>query len=187
MTVRPRARFRLSRNEVKAGATGGASATDLITEIRRVAADHAPPGGYGDTAWNAATRTVHWIPADWTTNDEVDAARGDFMSIDGVENVEDEAEGYLPTGEGWETVWPVPGSEEAYERVLELAERPLQIKDVYAPAMVPASAHYRPATIPGRDCGTCSAYKDGYCTMFPGPPPVQTDMVCDDWNPLDAG
>ena len=125
--VRPRARFRAvaSRNGVAAGVPGGASASDPIPEIQRVAEMHAPDGGYGDTAYNGDDGTVAWIPADWTSNDELDAAHSDFLDIDGVNGVVGDAEAALPTGDGWQHVWPVPGSQEAYERVLALAKRPL--------------------------------------------------------------
>ncbi len=179
MNVRPRARFRLSRDEVRAGATGGASATDPRSEIQRVAEEHAPEGGYGETAFHDQDATVYWVSADWSSSDEVEAAHAAFMEIDGVNGVVGDAESALPDGEGWEQVWPVRGSQEAYERVLAVARRPLGLSFA---ALVPASAHYRPSTVPDQDCGTC-AYFDGHsCTKFEGHPTVQADMVCDEWT-----
>jgi 2'-5' RNA ligase len=49
-------------------------------------------------------------------------------------------------------------------------------------AVVPASANYRPATDPARQCSTCRAFAAGVCTMFPGDPPVSPSYVCDDWE-----
>jgi len=176
----PRARIRLEpADPVRAEVPGGASATDPRPAIRRVAQEHKPEGGYGDTAYHQGEGTVCWVPADWTSNDELDAAHAAFMEIDGVNGVVGDAEQALPAGEGWETVWPVRGSEEAYERVLALATRPLGLPFA---AKVPASAHYRPADEEGRDCGTCGSYVAGNCTMFPGDPKVNESYVCDDWN-----
>jgi len=83
----------------------------ITSEIRRVAEKHAPDGGYGDTAWNAKTKTVFWNCADWTTNEEVEAAVGDFLAVDGVERVEHDAEvgmrGTCPEEDGWVIVYAV--------------------------------------------------------------------------------
>lgn len=100
---------------------------DPVAQIQRVAAEVAPEGGYGETSWNAGTKTVFWNHADWTSTEEHDAAEALFLAIDGVENFDSEAEAGNPDGEGWEQLWPAPGTEEAYERVLELARRPLAI------------------------------------------------------------
>jgi hypothetical protein len=105
-----------------------AAATDVVSAIQAVASEHAPEGGYGETSWNAEAKAVFWNHADWTSNDEHDAAEAAFLAIDGVENFDCDSEANTPEGEGWEQVWPVPGSEEAYERVLALATRPLAIR-----------------------------------------------------------
>lgn len=184
---RARARLRLARSdtppdEPTTGAgLSGLSGGDLFAEIRSVAEDHAPEGGYGETAYNDDDATVWWTPADWSGNDEIDAAHADFMEIDGVNGVVGDAESRWPEDAGWEQVWPVPGSEAAYERVLALATRPLDTRRVVA--AIPARVHYRPATTPGQSCGTCGSFQDGHCTMFTGQPPVQPDMVCDEWHP----
>jgi hypothetical protein len=102
-----------------------AKAADPREEIRRVAEDVAPKGGYGETSWNDASKTVHWVSADWTSNDELDEAERRFLAIDGVENFEAEAEASPPSGDEWERIWPEPGSDLAYERVLALATRPI--------------------------------------------------------------
>ena len=47
-------------------------------------------------------------------------------------------------------------------------------------AAIPAWAHYKLATVAGRDCGTCDFFEDGRCEMF-GNAPVRADMVCDKW------
>ncbi len=177
--MRPRAGLRFARRGVRAEATGGVSATDPVPEIQRVAREHAPEGGYGDTAYNASEGTVAWIPADWTSDEELDAAHSAFLEIDGVNGVMGLSEASLPSGDDWQHVWPVPGSEEAYERVLAVAKRPLGLS---FSAMVPASAHYRPATVPNRNCGTCAYFDGERCTMFSGKPTVQADMVCDEWS-----
>lgn len=79
--------------------------TDIGKEIGEVAARHAPDGGYGDTAWNDGTKTVLWIAADWTSNEEWDAAEADFLAIDGVEEFESDAEIGLPESDEWEVVY----------------------------------------------------------------------------------
>lgn len=89
--------------------TGGrpltASATDVEREIARVAEEHAPEGGYGKTYWRESDRTVFWDAADWTSNDEADAAVEAFLSIDGVDDVEWDCEVGDP-GSGYVQVWP---------------------------------------------------------------------------------
>jgi hypothetical protein len=69
-----------------------------------VADDHRGDAtGYGETAWNAATKTVLYICGDWTDPDPIEA---DMLAIDGVEKFVSEAEG-LP--DGWwdaEVVYP---------------------------------------------------------------------------------
>jgi hypothetical protein len=135
--LRARARLRFARTETppepvtRGAASSDASGGDTTAELRRVAEKHAPDGGYGETAWNEGEGTVFWVPADWTSNEEMDAAHSDFMEIDGVNGVVGDAESRWPDGEGWEQVWPVPGSEQAYERVLALAMRPLEVNDAY--------------------------------------------------------
>jgi hypothetical protein len=157
----------------------------MYAEIRRVAEKHAPEGGYGETAYNDGDATVWWTPADWSENDEIDAAQADFMEIDGVNGVVGDAESRWPDDAGWEQVWPEPGSDAAYERVLALATRPLDTRKFVA--VVPARVHYRPASTPGQACGTCGSYEDGHCLMFAGQPLVSQDYVCDEWNPRRAG
>jgi hypothetical protein len=103
------------------------TADDPVAEIQRVAAAVAPEGGYGETSWNPDTKTVFWNHADWTSTEENDAAEAAFLAIDGVENFECASEANAPEGDGWEQVWPEPGSDEAFERVLALARRPLAI------------------------------------------------------------
>lgn len=107
-----------------------AAAADVVDpreEIRAVAADVAPEGGYGETCWNEDTRTVFWVSADWTSNDEADEAERRFLAIDGVDHVESDAEVSPPNGDGWERIWPELGSDLAYERVLALARHPIEI------------------------------------------------------------
>lgn len=115
----PRVRLTVSRT------AAAADAADPRDEIRRVAADVAPDGGYGETSWNAAAGIVNWVHADWTSTDELADATARFLAIDGVEKVESEAEVSPPSGDEWERLWPEPGSDLAYERVLALATRPL--------------------------------------------------------------
>jgi hypothetical protein len=147
--MRPRARVRLARNQTppepttRGAALSESSGGDTVAEIRRVAEKHAPEGGYGETAYNEGEGTVFWADADWTTNEEHDAAHADFMAIDGVNGVVGEAEAALPTGEGWEQVWPVPGSDAAYERVLALAMRPLDADYARRPVMTPERERLR--------------------------------------------
>ena len=188
--MRARARLRFDRSQTPpVEVTNGAGLAslaggDLLAEIRRVAEKHAPEGGYGETAYREDEGTVFWTPADWTTNEEIEAAHADFLKIDGVNGVVGDAESRWPDGEGWEMVWPEPGSEAAYERVLALAQRPLPYDFV---AVIPARVHYRVATVPGQDCGDCGSFDNGRCTMFAGQPPVEENHVCDEWNPRKPG
>lgn len=76
----------------------------IVDEIAEVAEAHAPDGGYGETAWNPATKTVFWVSADWSTTEEIAAAEEAFLAIDGVDNFEEDAECALPDGEDWEPV-----------------------------------------------------------------------------------
>lgn len=85
-----------------------AGQADPRPEIAAVAEANEPEGGYGQTAWNSGTKAVFWVSADWTENDEIDAARDAFLAIDGVESFDEDAECALPTGDGWEQVWPPP-------------------------------------------------------------------------------
>jgi len=97
-----------------------------LTELARVAEAHAPEGGYGETAWNGRDRIVFWAPADWTTDEELDAAEEAFLAVPGVEGVEREAEAALPAGEGWEVVWtprPAPAPSSAEESAAERWDR----------------------------------------------------------------
>jgi hypothetical protein len=147
--MRARARLRFARTEsppdpeTTGAASPDSSGGDTTAELRRVAEEHAPDGGYGETAYNAADGTVYWVPADWSSNDEVAAAHAAFMEIDGVNGVVGDAESYLPTGEGWEQVWPIPGSEAAYERVLALAMRPLDVRPVEEPLVAGGDGRIR--------------------------------------------
>jgi len=71
-----------------------------------VALEQHPDGGYGDTYWNAETRTVWWNPADWSTDEEQESARAAFLAIDGVDEAPPvEAESYRPEGDEWEPIW----------------------------------------------------------------------------------
>lgn len=83
-------------------------ADPVVDRIREVAAEHQPESGtYGDTAWNSETATVFWNAADWSTNEEVDAATEAFLGIEGVKVFDSDAEvGMEPyTRDGWEVVW----------------------------------------------------------------------------------
>lgn len=98
---------RISVRAAAEGLTAGAvvAESEKGVEIGQVAESHAPDGGYGDTAWNESTGTVYWVAADWSSNDEVDAAVADFLAIDGVTDVEHDAETGLPDGDDWEVVY----------------------------------------------------------------------------------
>lgn len=70
------------------------------------ALEHRPAGGYGETWWNAAAREVYWVPADWSTDEEEQAALAAFLAIPGVDSAPTvEAESGPPTGDGWHLVW----------------------------------------------------------------------------------
>ena len=49
---------------------------------------------------------------------------------------------------------------------------------------IPASVHYRPATVAGVKCATCDFFKgaSARCTMFEGHPEVDPAFVCDKWS-----
>lgn len=80
--------------------------TEIVAALARVAEDHRPEGGYGDTLWRASDRTVLWIPADWTETADADAAEAAFAAVPGVEHVEiGDAEMAIPDGPEWEIVW----------------------------------------------------------------------------------
>lgn len=83
--------------------------TEVGKRIGAVAAEHAPEGGYGATAWNASEGLVYWVCADWSTNDEVDAAVAAFLEVPEVEIVEWDAEAGLPEGAEWEVVYTEAG------------------------------------------------------------------------------
>jgi 2'-5' RNA ligase len=92
------------------GVVGGVatfgSETGVMAEVARVATLVAPEGGYGQTLWNPDEKTVWWIPADWTSNDEADAAEQAFLAIPAVERVYvDEAESAIPDNPGWTLVY----------------------------------------------------------------------------------
>lgn len=79
-------------------------------DIARVAEEYAPEGGYGDTWWSESTSTVFWCSADWSTDEECEAAEDAFLAIDGVESVRYDAEvGQPDTEDGsdeWVKIWP---------------------------------------------------------------------------------
>lgn len=79
--------------------------SEVGKKIGEVAKRHAPDGGYGDTYWDAETGTVLWVEADWTSNDEVEAAEADFLAIPEVKEVEPCAECGAPEGDQWERVF----------------------------------------------------------------------------------
>jgi hypothetical protein len=115
-------------DEPAEGETLTASAgDDLVDQIKAVASEHAPEGGCGETSWHADDQTVFWVCGDWSSGEEIDAARDAFLALDGVDAFEHEAETAPRDGDGWTLVWPEPGSEEAYERVLALARRPFSL------------------------------------------------------------
>lgn len=131
--------------DLAASLTAGAVVAETAKgrEIGEVAAMHAPDGGYGDTAWNADEGVVAWVSADWTTDDEYDAAVAAFLAIDGVEWVEASAEAALPEGDEWEVVYRSaalgdPDEAAALAEVLALAAEPLG--EIPADPDPPASA-----------------------------------------------
>lgn len=97
----------------------------IVAELARIAEAHAPDGGYGDTAWHPADAVVCWVPADWSSNEEIEAARAAFLAVPGVQEVIGDAEQAPERGEGWQHVWPEVGSEAALARLIALAHRPL--------------------------------------------------------------
>lgn len=106
----------------------GRSNAAVKRDIAAVAKAHEPDGGYGDTAWHAGNKTVFWVSADWTSTEEHDAAWEAFLGIDGVEKVDGEAEAGLPDGDGWDRVWPPPGSGASIDPLLALASKPLNLE-----------------------------------------------------------
>ncbi len=108
---------------------------ELRGQIARVAAEHQPDGGYGETAWHEGDRIVFWVSADWTSNEEVEAAQQAFLAIDGVDGVESEAEAYLPDGDGWERVYPGLDGDDELAALVALASEPLILeRDLVASA-----------------------------------------------------
>lgn len=103
--------------------------TEKGREIGEAAARHAPEGGYGETAWNEDDGLVWWNAADWTTDEEEQAAVDAFMAIDDVESVEVCYECSLPDGNEWEIVYRSgatrPPEENALRDALALARSPL--------------------------------------------------------------
>jgi hypothetical protein len=67
---------------------------DKLDQIKEVAEKHRPSAApdYGHVWYDTATKTVFWQAADWTSNEEIEAAQRDFEAIDGVDKVEIEAE-----------------------------------------------------------------------------------------------
>lgn len=90
-----------------ADGAGGDEGPTIEEQLAAVAEAHRPDGGYGQTYWRQSDGSVFWISADWSTDDEVDAAVDAFMSIDGVEDVEACDECGDPGGD-WVKVWPLP-------------------------------------------------------------------------------
>lgn len=122
---------------------------DVLAEIARVAEDHAPEGGYGDTYWRSSDRTVFWNHADWTGTDEHDAAEAAFLAIEGVERVECESEAGPP--DGFEQVWPTAqtaSASTAEAELLRLAAEPLVVE---APAEREEAASAPASTPAGRE------------------------------------
>ena len=121
-------------NDDPVEAVTAAAAEDdaTVAEIRRVAGDHQEEAvGYGETAWNAATRTVLYCAGDWTDTDPIEA---DFLAIEGVDSFDYEMEA-LPEG-WWDAVvvypenpprWVTekPDDQAALEEVVALARQPL--------------------------------------------------------------
>lgn len=64
----------------------------VYDQIEEVAKKHKPDGGYGKVWFDPNTKTVWWQSADWTSNEEQEAAHKDFLAIPGVEKVDGEAE-----------------------------------------------------------------------------------------------
>lgn len=92
------------------GEAGGRAAfgseTGKWAEIARVAGMVAPDGGYGDTLWRFSEAAVYWIPADWTSTDETEAAAQAFLAVPGVESVVIlDSESAAPAGDDWLLLW----------------------------------------------------------------------------------
>lgn len=92
------------------GTVGGIAAfgseTGFLAELARIAGLVKPDGGYGETLWNRESATVLWIPADWTTEQEQEAAAQAFLTVPTVKAVEvAEAESAPPAGDEWEMLW----------------------------------------------------------------------------------
>jgi hypothetical protein len=114
-----------------------AAPDDLLERLAAVAEEHAPDGGYGNTYWRAETGTLFWISADWSSDDEVHAARDAFFAVDeAVREFETETEVAAPAGAEWSAVWVRPNGvnhetvnegdlHSEYEDVLALAREPL--------------------------------------------------------------
>lgn len=79
-------------------------------QVAAVAEAHAPEGGYGDTWFSPSTGRVFWCSADWSTDEEVQAAEDAFLEVPGVEGVSYDAEVGEPDGgdgaDDWVKVWP---------------------------------------------------------------------------------
>lgn len=93
-------------------------------EIAKVAEEHAPEGGYGETYWDESRGAVFWNHADWTSDDEHDAAESAFRAIEGVKEFDCDAEAGNP-GDGYVKVWPravtaaaspIPAAQKALEK-----------------------------------------------------------------------
>lgn len=123
------------RSDAEDALADGEEAIGPVEEIRQVAeAVQEDAAGYGETAWDAKTKTVFWIGGDWSDSE---AAGEKFLAIDGVEGFVSEAEG-VP--DGWfdaEIVYPdspplwltqPPDSEEAAQAdLVALASQPLDL------------------------------------------------------------
>lgn len=108
-----------------AGRTAGAVKRD----VRKAAETHAPDGGYGDTWFRSSDGKVFWNAADWSTQEEVDAARDGFLDIDGVNDFDSDAEVGNPDGDGWDQVWPAKDEASAdLAEILALASAPLDLE-----------------------------------------------------------
>jgi histidinol phosphatase-like PHP family hydrolase/2'-5' RNA ligase/predicted ABC-type ATPase len=145
------------------------SETGIQGEIARVAGLVAPEGGYGQTLWNPSESTVWWIPADWTSNDEADAAAQAFLAIPAVEQVYiDEAESAIPDDPAWMLVY-------ANGPLVEPSHPSIVLPDV------PGLAELRHEVVTAlADAGIDHARNHGWTphmtlayTPTPSPPPVE--------------
>jgi hypothetical protein len=152
------------------------STDPTVCALVKLAQKHAPAGGYGATAWQPSTGTVCWIPADWSSNDEVAAAEEEFLAVDGVERFAAEAEAPLPSvDDGWLIIYtPAPMFASA-----TTAPARFPLKPPAAWFEIPEPDHPMPLTVEadGRVHGHLAPW-DGCHTGFPTcvPPPRNDDF-----------